>query len=118
MKLRLIPALMLSMILVGCAGVGQYSTDPTVARIQALTDFCIGYRAMRDSATFILEVDTQRTQPVLSASEVETIGIVRGFIRPFCSETFDPVTEPFDLDSLTVQLRQLRLLLLAQENPA
>jgi hypothetical protein len=115
MRLRVIPALMLVMLLLGCPGVGTYSDDPTVARIQALTDFCIGYRAMRDSATFILEVDTQRTEPVLSVSEVETIGVVRSFIKPFCTETFDPITEPFNLDALSLQLRQLRLLLLAKE---
>ncbi len=115
MKLRLIPALMLAMLLVGCPGVGTYSDDPTVARIQALTDLCIGYGAMRDSATFILEVDTQRTESVLSVSEVETIRSVREFIKPFCAETFDPINDPFSLDTLDNQLKRLRLLLLSQE---
>jgi len=118
MRFRIIPALMLVILLSGCAGVGTYSDDPTVARIQALTDFCIGYRAMRDSATFILEVDSQRAVPSLLASEVESIAEARAFIRPFCTETFDPKADLFDLDTLTFQLKKLRILLLAHGGTA
>lgn len=99
----------------GCMGSDRYSDDPAAARIQGLHDFCIGYGALRDGAVGFIEVDVARNDPVLTIDMIEGFQQAREFIRPFCSEDFDPITEPFNLDTLEDQLRAIRLILVKQE---
>jgi hypothetical protein len=94
----------------------RYSADPAASRIQHLTDFCLGYGALRDGATNFIKVDTQRTNPVLTVDMITAYQTARTFIKPYCSATFDPVTTPFDLNTLNDQLLAIRLILLAKEN--
>jgi len=97
------------------AGAPRYSDDPAAARIQGLTDFCIGYGALRDAATNFLVVDAARANPVLSVAMVESYATAREFIRPYCSVEFDPTSAAFDLKSLEKELLKVRLILLARE---
>jgi hypothetical protein len=111
-------AVSLVVLVVGCAalvGPDRYSDDPAAARIQGLTDFCIGYGALRDAATNFLIVDAARANPVLSVSAVEGYASARAFIKPFCAQTFDPLSADFDLKTLEKELLKIRLILLAKE---
>ena len=96
-------------------GPDRYSDDPAAARIQALTDFCIGYGALRDAASGFLEVDVVRTNPMTPADAVLAYKDARAFIKPYCDPTFDPRGEAFDLDALNAQLRAIRIILLKRE---
>jgi hypothetical protein len=117
--LRIVPAAVLLVIVVmlstGCPA-DRYSVNAEAARIQHLTDFCLGYGALRDAATNFIKVDTQRNTPVLTADMVTSYASARAFIKPFCSPTFDPENTPFDLNNLNDQLLAIRLILLAKEN--
>ena len=106
------------LFLAGCAsflGADRYSDDPAAARIQGLTDFCIGYGALRDAATNFLIVDAARADPLLSVSVVDGYAEARAFIKPFCAPTFDPTSADFDLKTLEKELLKIRLILLAKE---
>ncbi len=106
------------LFIAGCAaflGADRYSADPAAARIQGLTDFCIGYGALRDAATNFLIVDEVRAEPILSVSLVEGYAEARAFIKPFCAPTFDPTSADFDLKTLEKELLKIRLILLAKE---
>lgn len=120
LTLRLMPAFFLLLLAVlvvaSCGGQPRYSDDPAAARIQGLTDFCIGYGALRDAATHVITVDAARTTPVLSADLVEGYAAAREFIKPYCAVSFDPQTELFDLNALKLELTKIRLVVLEQEN--
>lgn len=103
-------------VLVGCGGQPRYSDDPEAARIQGLTDFCIGYATLRDAATNFIKIDIVRTDPVLSVDAVVGYQTSREFIKPFCSVDFDPTVSPFDLSTLEDQLVAIRIILLKKEN--
>ena len=105
----------LAFALTACGGQPRYSDDPAAARIQALTDFCLGYGVMLDVTTPFVEVDVARTTPLLSQSMVESYVAAIQFISPFCSPTFDPHTTTFDLSDLSKQLGAVRLVLLKAE---
>ena len=102
-------------LLSGCGGQPRYSDDPAAARIQALTDFCLGYGVMLDITTPFVEVDVERTTPKLSQSAVEGYVEAIAFISPFCNPDFDPETTVFDLSDLSKQLQAVRLVLLKVE---
>lgn len=109
-------AVLLLASLSGCAG-NRYSDDPAAARIQALTDFCIGYGALRDVATDMITIDNARDASRLSPSLVEGYASARAAIRPFCSADFDASTGVFDLDALRAELVAIRVLLVRREAP-
>lgn len=111
----LVGAAILALALMGCPGQPRYSDDPEAARIQALTDFCIGYGALRDAATYMLEVDTARDTPILSADLVNGYAEARAFIKPFCAPDFDPASSPFDLKTLETELKKIRILMIQKE---
>jgi hypothetical protein len=117
---RLVPFFILlllgAMFLAGCGGQDRYSDDPAAERIQRLTDFCIGYGALRDAATTFIEVDVARDTPVLTVDTIMAYGAAREFIRPFCAPEFDPQNELFSLEALNEQLKAIRLVLLEKEN--
>jgi hypothetical protein len=110
----ILAAAMVLVMLVGCPGSPRYSDHPEAARIQALTDFCIGYGALRDAATYLLTVDKQRDTPQLPHDLVEGYAEARSYIRPYCSKDFDPKSA-FSLESLEKELTKIRLLLLEKE---
>lgn len=118
--IRLVPFFVLlllgAMFLAGCGGQDRYSNDPAAERIQRLTDFCIGYGALRDGATSFIKVDVQRDNPVLTQDVVLAYQAAREFIKPFCSPEFDPQAELFSLEALNEQLMAIRLVLLKREN--
>jgi hypothetical protein len=103
-------------VLAGCVSETRYSDDPATARIQYLTDFCIGYGALRDGATVFITVDEQRNTPVLTKDVVLAYRTAREFIKPYCSPKFDPQAEAFNLETLNEQLMAIRLLMLKREN--
>ena len=117
--IRVLPVMLVLFIAVlfvaGCTG-ARYSDDPVAARVQGLTDFCIGYGAMRDAMVYMIEVDKHRTTPVLTLDAVVAFDNARTFIRPFCAPEFDPLTDPFSLKGLEIELKKIRLLLLEREN--
>ncbi len=116
-KIRTFLVLAGVLFLSACVATGgaRYSTDPAAARIQALTDFCIGYGALRDAATNFILVDTARASPVLSEGLIDGYSEARSYIKPFCSPKFDPQGEAFDLDNLEKQLVKIRIVLLQRE---
>ena len=109
-------AVLLLASLSGCA-TNRYSVDPAAVRIQQLTDFCIGYGALRDVATDMITIDNARAEPRLQQSLVEGYASARAVIRPFCSATFDAAGTPFDLDTLRAELVAIRILLIQREAP-
>ena len=113
--LRILPYLLVAFFTVLVLSCARYSLDPKVATVQGLTDFCIGYRAMRDSASIQIKIDADRENPRFDATDIETVSTVRAFLKPYCSEAFDPKTEVFDLARLERELLKLRVLLLAEE---
>ena len=70
---------------------------------------------MLDITTPFVEVDTVRATPLLSQGAVESYVEAIEFISPFCSPEFDPQTIPFDLTTLSAQLKAVRLVLLKAE---
>jgi len=118
MSCRAINAVALLVIVVALAGCGKdrYSTDPDASRIQHLTDFCLGYGALRDAATNFIKVDTVRNDPVLTVDMVTGYQSARAFIKPYCAPEFDAANASFDLNDLNEHLIKIRLILLAKEN--
>ncbi len=96
-------------------GPDRYSDDPAAARIQHLTDFCIGYGSLRDAATAFLKVDVERANPVTPVDAVLAYRDARAFIKPYCDPDFDPQGEAFSLEALNEQLLAIRLILLKRE---
>ncbi len=113
MKYVILPILLV-FAFTGCPA-DRYSVNPESARIQALTDFCIGYGALRDAVTVQLKIDTARATPVISNSLRNNYKQAREFIKPYCSTTFDPQSDTFSLASLEDQLVNLRIILLQRE---
>lgn len=109
-------AVLLLASLSGCAA-NRYSDDPAAARIQKLTDFCIGYGALRDVATDMITIDNARAASRLPQSLVEGYASARDFIRPFCAADFDAAGEPFDIETLRAKLVAVRILLVQRETP-
>ena len=66
---------------------------------------------MRDVATDFIKVDVLRTEPVLTVGIVDAYDEARAFIKPFCNPSFDPTVSPFNLDTLSGQLKAIRLIL-------
>ena len=111
----MLAAVLAVITLAGCPA-DRYSVNAEAARIQHLTDFCMGYGALRDAATNFIKVDTARTTPLLTVDMVTNYQAARSFIKPFCTPTFDAENTPFDLEDLNDQLLSIRLILLAKEN--